>query len=296
LGKVQLEKKKMRVVSMRWQIYGLVPFILLVASSCTTAKLEELRQISPEGTPFQIALAREYLAFSDLEATHYDWSDSYLFADKGLKSAYGQDVSPENPQDWDIPPDKLPELEAARADLVEALADEYKMTAQPEVAARAQYFYDCWVENQEEAWKEEEIAECREGFRSTLADYNTNTGATEDAEAAAPRTTAYMVFFDLNEWALTAEAHRVLDAVVKEILALPKVEVTIYGHTDTAGSDEYNMTLSERRAKAVQKKLVSRGIAEDDITFFAFGETDPRIPTADGIREPENRRVEIFLE
>ena len=67
----------------------------------------------------------------------------------------------------------------------------------------------------------------------------------------------------------------------------------IAGHADRSGPEDYNQALSERRANAVGEYLVGRGIPADVITKQGFGETMPRVPTADGVRELQNRRVEI---
>jgi outer membrane protein OmpA-like peptidoglycan-associated protein len=65
------------------------------------------------------------------------------------------------------------------------------------------------------------------------------------------------------------------------------------GHTDRAGSNKYNEGLAERRNTAVRTYLTGRGIPTGRITGQAFGETNPRVPTADGVREAQNRRVEV---
>ena len=65
------------------------------------------------------------------------------------------------------------------------------------------------------------------------------------------------------------------------------------GHTDRSGSVTYNMGLAERRNASVQAYLAGRGVPEDRISSEAFGESQPRVPTADGVRELQNRRVEI---
>jgi OOP family OmpA-OmpF porin len=70
-----------------------------------------------------------------------------------------------------------------------------------------------------------------------------------------------------------------------------KLEVT--GHTDTVGSDAYNMRLSRRRAESVAAELEKDGIPSSEIEIFAKGKRDLLIPTADGVREPQNRRVQI---
>ena len=72
-----------------------------------------------------------------------------------------------------------------------------------------------------------------------------------------------------------------------------KIEVA--GHADRSGTPQYNQRLSERRAQAVAAELVRQGVARTDIAITAFGESRPLVPTADGVREPQNRRVEIVL-
>ena len=67
------------------------------------------------------------------------------------------------------------------------------------------------------------------------------------------------------------------------------------GHADRAGGNMYNQSLSERRAEAIESLMVSRGISDASIATRAEGEESPRVPTADGVRELQNRRVEILV-
>ena len=67
-------------------------------------------------------------------------------------------------------------------------------------------------------------------------------------------------------------------------------------HTDTSGSEKYNLALSERRTKSVLEKLKQAGVSNQQITSSSFGETKPAVATADGVKEAKNRRVEIRLE
>ena len=69
--------------------------------------------------------------------------------------------------------------------------------------------------------------------------------------------------------------------------------VTLAGHADRSGSDAYNVGLSQRRANNVRSYLAGRGVPDGSITTEAFGESRPLVDTADGVREPQNRRVEI---
>ena len=113
------------------------------------------------------------------------------------------------------------------------------------------------------------------------------------AVPAVPKT--YMVFFDFNKSNLTTEAKQVLASVAKEIQSGKYVRIQVTGNTDTVGSEKYNQKLSERRAAAVRKELVRLGVPAGEIVARGAGESQLRVPTADGVREAQNRRAEIVL-
>ncbi|WP_347230272.1 OmpA family protein [Erythrobacter sp. SG61-1L] len=85
----------------------------------------------------------------------------------------------------------------------------------------------------------------------------------------------------------------VLDTAVMAYGACTNVPIMLAGYADRSGSDAYNVGLSERRNQAVRSYLVGHGIPGGAISTHAFGEGNPRVPTADGVRELQNRRVEI---
>jgi outer membrane protein OmpA-like peptidoglycan-associated protein len=103
----------------------------------------------------------------------------------------------------------------------------------------------------------------------------------------------YIVFFDWDKSDITPEAATILDSAVTAYANCGSVPIMLAGHTDRSGSAQYNMGLSQRRNASVTAYLTSHGIAGSAITSQAFGETMPRVPTADGVRELQNRRVEI---
>jgi len=88
----------------------------------------------------------------------------------------------------------------------------------------------------------------------------------------------------------------VLDKVFSaQYQATGQARVVLAGHADRSGSDEYNIALSQRRANNVGRYLEGRGVAAGSISTEAFGESRPLVDTADGVREPQNRRVEITM-
>ncbi len=282
--------------------------VLFVAASaslltaCSTHSLQELRDAAPKGTPFQAMLAKRYLAYAEQEEKNYDWADSWHFAEKGLQAAYGTDPEPEAPEARSITEAELNELRQARAALMEALNDGNKET-KPQLAADAQYFFDCWTEQQEEEWKTDDIAYCRENFEERMMALNAPAEEAKPLVApAAPEpeakpkaeTSSYLVFFGWNRPELDAGAERIV-AKIAEALQDSEMPVVLNGHTDASGASGYNMRLSLKRADAVKKALIARGIAPRRIQTFGFGETDLRDPTPDGRKSKENRRVEIFV-
>jgi OmpA-OmpF porin, OOP family len=116
------------------------------------------------------------------------------------------------------------------------------------------------------------------------------------SQATVPAVRNFLVFFDFDRSNLTPRAL----AIVKEAANVAKAgryaRVTCTGHTDTAGSNNYNMALSMRRAAAVKDALVREGVAANTISVVGRGEEQLLVQTRDGVREPQNRRVEIVMQ
>ncbi len=114
------------------------------------------------------------------------------------------------------------------------------------------------------------------------------------APAPAPR--SYLVFFDFNKSDLTPQATEIVDTAAKNAGPAKVTQLTVTGHTDTVGSDAYNMRLSRRRAESVAAQLEKDGIGSSEIEIVAKGKRDLLVPTGDGVREPQNRRVQIVYD
>ncbi|MBU0670261.1 MAG: OmpA family protein [Alphaproteobacteria bacterium] len=102
-----------------------------------------------------------------------------------------------------------------------------------------------------------------------------------------------MVFFNWDKSDITPEAATILDNAVSAYANCGTASVMLAGHTDRSGTNQYNQGLAERRNASVRDYLGARGIPNGRINSQAFGETQPRVPTADGVRELQNRRVEV---
>ena len=114
------------------------------------------------------------------------------------------------------------------------------------------------------------------------------------APAPAP-SRSYLVFFDWDKATLTDRARQIIRTAADNSRQVQYTRIEVNGYTDTSGTPQYNMGLSIRRANAVAGELVRDGVPRSAISIQGFGQTHLLVPTADGVREPQNRRVEIII-
>jgi iron complex outermembrane receptor protein len=137
--------------------------------------------------------------------------------------------------------------------------------------------------------------------------YRLEPGSMEEAASAAPYTPpaavapaptpkSYLVFFDFNKSDLTPQAVSIVNQAAANAGPAHVTQLTVTGHTDTVGSDAYNLRLSRRRAESVGAQLEKDGIPSSEIEIVAKGKRDLLVPTGDGVREPQNRRVQIVYD
>lgn len=292
----------------------IIPLLMLLpVSACSTYSLQELRHTKPQGNAFQNELAKLYMNFSDSEEKDYDWQDSWYFADKGLLAVYGKNTAPEELKNWRLPKNELPNLKKARADLMAALTPE-SMARNPQTAAQAQFYFDCWVEQQEENWQADDIAYCRDNFMQNLAKLNENSkkaGKDTDTkskkpgkapaktavkkaddtvkkvankkvkESIAPTTISFVLFFDKDSSAVTPASEITIGKAAAPLASKEDYAVVII---DKSESRQSNMELSLERAAAVKERLVAFGVKE-----AAIYATDKKIDNK------VKQKVEIFI-
>lgn len=267
--------------------------VFLLAGCVSGYDIDRARMVEPgEGvTPFNAALTQEYRDLMIFEADEmFDWIDAQNYALKALAAASGESLMPEELANWHLPADKIDEMSAARADLLDALNGGGRVRA-PNEAAHAQAMFDCWVEQQEENHQPEHIAACRDDFYAALEALK---AALAPAAAAGPAT--FVIYFDFDSSDLRVDASDTLKSVLSIAQTRGLIDFSLTGHADRAGPADYNETLSLRRAEAVREALVAKGILSQNVSLAARGESQPAVPTDDGVRDQRNRRVEIILQ
>jgi OmpA-OmpF porin, OOP family len=106
---------------------------------------------------------------------------------------------------------------------------------------------------------------------------------------------AGIVFFEWDSAMVPDSAMPTIQAAARNIATCGWRGVSVAGHTDRSGSDGYNDVLARRRAEAVAQLMAGQGAAAGQVELSSYGEKSPKVPTADGERNPQNRRVEITV-
>jgi outer membrane protein OmpA-like peptidoglycan-associated protein len=106
---------------------------------------------------------------------------------------------------------------------------------------------------------------------------------------------SYLVFFDWDKATLTDRAKSIVKEAADNSTHVQVTRIEVNGYTDTSGKPQYNQGLSVRRAQAVAGELVRDGVPKNVIDIQGFGDTHLLVSTGPGVREPQNRRVEIII-
>ncbi|NBX67131.1 MAG: OmpA family protein [Proteobacteria bacterium] len=292
--------------------FGLVAAVLALGA-CSGGEYSEVKALnkaSAGGSAFTQQLTAEYKAFSNyLMKDMMDYADAVHFARKGLEASKGTNVMPEPVNDYDLEAVEITELSDARARLVSVI-DRGAREIIPGKTAVAQARYDCWIEQDEgsvnDTGKRGNL-DCKNQFLATIQEVEAAVPASPPApmdegvpepvgmmdanpEPMDLKEAMYIVFFDWDRSNINQGAASILDAVVKEYANRGAKGIDVVGHTDRSGSDDYNDALAMKRATAIKKDLIARGIPADAITISGRGEKELLVQTADNVREPANRR------
>ena len=274
--------------------------------------------LEPNGIAFMDGLYQGYEALSKERTWATDLVDGEHFNHKARRAYRRSSVMADEIMDRNL-------LEADAAELAPALVrlrnayDRGGRSVAPVQAATAQVSYDCWIEAAEGAnpddglfssseARRDDVARCKGDFEAAIkrveeaADFRLTEvakAAPKPAPAPAPEAMdapkPFIVYFDWDRFDIKPAGFQVIDDAVAMANKLGIVDFSVTGHADRSGPEDYNLGLSLRRASAVRDALIERGVKSSGISLAGRGEVEPAVPTADGVREPGNRRVEIIL-
>ncbi|MGD1878491.1 MAG: OmpA family protein [Kiloniellaceae bacterium] len=264
--------------------------------------------LEANGIAFNQALYDGYVELSEDRSdawlgADWDFVDGELFNHKARTANKNSLVLPDEPLDRELTEDQAATFQAAIERLRSGFDHGGRYLA-PQDAATAQVKYDCWIEATEDG-RSGDADDCRSAFESAMAavesqanyaltdvDYSTPAPA---MAAAMPSQMQFIVLFDFDSTAYAPGNGTIVREALDAALANSGASLRITGHADRSGAVAYNQTLSERRANRVIEELVGGGVDPTRVSGEAVGETQPLIPTADGVREEGNRAVVINL-
>lgn len=276
----------------KWGRLGVVAGLLAV-SACANYDIAGTSAMKAEGGAFNAALQKEYVKLAQAEADEKDWSDAGFFNGKALMAVKGESVSAQNPSERDLPSDMVKDINKKHSEVVVAVIT--NKSSNPTMSAFTQAMYDCWIQEQEENFQPEHIERCRANMEIGLAALKPKPAPAPEpmAKELPPVPTPMMVFFGFDSFDLSPAA---MDTIKKAASLAKEAEVTgivLHGHADKSGNVDYNKGLSRARVGVVGNAIMEAGIARNMVSKNAYGEDQPRIQTEDGVKERNNRRVEI---
>jgi outer membrane protein OmpA-like peptidoglycan-associated protein len=195
--------------------------------------------------------------------------------------------------------------EADRAELAQLRAQQAQRELEQARQAQAQLSKDLEEERQRARAQAQALADAQrarvEAERARVQAEQNARGALEQVATVRQEarglvvTLAAPVLFGSNDATLLPSAQERLDVVADALRASGNESFRVEGHTDSRGSDNYNIELSRRRAEAVRTFLMSRGVDPDQIRAYGYGEQRPVASNASPEGRANNRRVEIVL-
>ena len=286
-------------------------FSLLIITACS-ASYEKLKTVdSRTNNSFAKNLLETYKEKATYEAEEmHDWNSAKLYSEKALNALVGAEVKPQEMTYWKLPKKHIFELTQSYNNLM-IIYNEAKIL-DPYNLAIAISSLDCWAEQQEENWQTWDIKKCRDDFLNAMHEMyakisdnekNQDQQNLEDKIINNPesvtvvtknekREIMQIIYFDFDEYTLSEVSLNTL----KTFLDKYQNQISNYvivGHTDTKGTNKYNLKLSLKRAKTIKTIFLQEGIEEKNINILGKGEEFLAILTADETAHPANRRVEI---
>ena len=284
---------------------------LLIITACS-ASYEKLKTVdSRTNNTFTKNLLETYKQKAEYEAEEmHDWNSAKLYSEKALNALVGAEVKPQEMTYWKLPKKHIFELTQSYNNLM-IIYNEAKIL-DPYNLAIAISSLDCWAEQQEENWQTWDIKKCRDDFLNAMHEMyakisdnekNQDQRNLEDKIINNPesvtvvtknekREIMQIIYFDFNEYTISEVSLNTL----KTFLDKYQNQISNYvivGHTDTKGTNQYNLKLSLKRAETIKTIFIQKGIEEKNINILGKGEEFLAVLTADEVAHPANRRVEI---
>jgi len=265
--------------------------MVVLAGCAGKYDVDKISMMSDQGDAFSSALHKHYAERAQFEVDEGDWQSVSFFNTRAEMAALGNAPVLQKPGERKITMGGG-DIDLAYNALSAALKTNAPQTA-PDACARAQAWFEHWMEQSEEGHQADHIAWTRGEFEKALPECKGEMAMSGPmAKVPAP----FIVYFTHDSADVTSAANSVIERGAKAAVTADIKRAVVIGHTDRSGGDAYNMALSEKRAMAVAKALMMHGVPSAEIKSSFAGETSPQVMTEDGVKDRLNRRVEVVFE
>lgn len=265
---------------------ALIAPAFLLGACATKFDVDGIAKMQDKGDAFAQALHKRYVERAKFEVSEQDWTSVDFFAGRAEMAANGMTPKPQPPAERKLKVD-VSDIKAGHDKLMAALGANAQQKT-PDECALAQTWLEHWMEQSEEGWQMDHIAEARKGFETNMPKCVGAPPAPPPMANPGP----FDVFFGFDSKTLDKEAMATIQKIVDASKAYKPATVTLKGHTDTSGANAYNEALANARTAAVAGALKKGGVV-GNVTTSAHGEMMPRVATGDNVKEGKNRRVEV---
>ena len=298
---------------MKFKLLLPIIFLLIFLGGCSASYKQLSTMENKEPKNFQEHLLSEYKKRASFEAEEmHDWNSAKLYSEKALKSLETDEIYPEEISYWKIPEENINEIKIAYDNLMTIYKDAKNID--PFNLARAISSLDCWSEQQEENWQTWDINSCKNDFLNAMHNIYEKISSQENEQETSNnkdnnlenetknevtivtknknKELMQIIYFDFDKFNLSEVSK---DKIKKFLNNYGSVisDYLVVGHTDTKGTNKYNLSLSIKRAEVVKEILINNGIKQSNIKILGKGEESLAVDTPDDTKQPANRRVEI---
>ncbi len=288
-----------------------IPMFFLMACSAAYEKVKKIDTSGPK--TFQDHLLYNYQKNASFEADKmHDWNSAKLYSEKALKAQDGENIYPEEINYWRIPSERIKDINSGYSNLLSVYNE--ALIKDPKNLAQAVSSLDCWAEQEEEKWQTWDIERCKNDFHEAMHNiYNIISDESDKKQILEEqkviekdesdlivvtqnenKEVMQIIYFDFDDSSLSqVSKNTLINFLNNNKKSLNRY--IILGHTDTKGANDYNYSLSLKRAEAVKIILINQGISAKDISILGKGENHLAVSTPDDTKHPANRRAEVKI-